>query len=247
MDYLRDIMTQIELHSVQGIRDCFENGVSANMMYKGKPLIEELISEYARTDRFKECVKLFVDYGLYFEDKALLAVLLDDSVTLEKLIAGNPGIVTHHYTLQCAYTPLDQVTLLHICAEFNHVACATVLLRHKADINAKAGTDDHGFGGQTPIFHTVNQNNNHSKPMLDLLLLQKADLGITVQGIVWGKGYEWETLIPSVNPISYAMMGLLPQMHRSEKAISETVLRLIQHRYQVAYSLKNVPNKYLSS
>ena len=247
MDYLKKIITDIELHSVQGIKECFKNGISSNELYNGNPLIEELTSEYTRTSRFKDCVKTFVDYGLQFDNKALLSVLLDDSSELEKLILKNPEIVENKYTLKCAYTTLENATLLHICAEFNHLSCAKILVKHNADINAKAGTDEYGFGGQTPIFHTVNQNNNHSKPMLDFLLSKSADLSITVQGIIWGKGYDWETLIPSVNPISYAMMGLLPQMHRDEKVINETVLNLIQHQYNVAYPIKNVPNKYLNS
>lgn len=245
MDYLKKIITDIELHSVQGIKECFENGINPNQLFNGRLLIEELTSEYTRTSRFKNCVKIFVDYGLQFDDKTLLVVLLDDSSALEKLILENPEIVTNRYTLKCAYTPLDNATLLHICAEFNHLLCAEILVKHNADINAKAGKDEYGFGGQTPIFHTVNQNGNYSKPMLDFLLSKKADIDITVQGIIWGKGYEWETLIPSVNPISYAMMGLLPQMHRDETVIHETVLNLIQHKYNVAYPLINVPNKYL--
>lgn len=247
MDYFKKIIAGIELHSVQCIKECFENGISPNQLYNDRPLIEELTSEYTRTSRFKDCVKMFVDYGLRFDDKALLAVLLDDSSTLEKIITENPETVTKKYTLKCAYTPLDNASLLHICAEFNHLSCAEILVKHNADINAKAGKDEYGFGGQTPIFHTVNQNNNHSKAMLDFFLSKKADLNITVQGIIWGKGYEWETLIPSVNPISYAMMGLLPQMHRDETVVHETVLNLIQHRYNVAYPIKNVPNKYLNS
>lgn len=247
MDYFKKIITDIELHSVQGIKECFENGVNPNQLYNGMPLIEELIGEYSRTSRFKDCVKMFVDFGLKFDDKSLLAVLLDDSSALEKHIIENPEIVTERHTLKCAYTPLEDATLLHICAEFNHWSCAEVLVKHNADINAKSGTDEYGFGGQTPIFHTVNQNSNNSKPMLDFLLAEGADLSITVQGIIWGKGYEWETLIPSVNPISYAMMGLLPQMHRSETVINEIISNLIQHRYNVAYPLMNVPNKYLNS
>lgn len=245
MDYFKKIITDIELHSVQGIKECFENGVSPNQLYNGKPLIEELISEYTRTSRFKDCVKIFVDYGLQFDDKALLAVLLDDSSTLETLITENPGIVVGKHSLKCAYTPLENVTLLHICAEFNHLSSAEVLVKHHADVNAKAGTDEYGFGGQTPIFHTVNQNSNHSKPMLDFLLSKKANPDFTVQGIIWGKTYEWETLIPSVNPISYAMMGLLPQMHRNETDINQTVLQLLNERYNVSYPLRNVPNQYL--
>ena len=186
-----------------------------------------------------------MDYGLELEDKALLAVLLDDSEALEKQISIIPEIVDRTYTLRCAYTPLEEATLLHICAEFNHLTCAKVLLNHNADLNARAGTDELGFGGQTPVFHTVNQNGNHSKPMLDLLLSWGVDLGITVQGIIWGKGYPWETLIPSVNPISYAMMGLLPQMHRDELEINETVSLLLYEKYGVSYPLRNVPNQYL--
>jgi hypothetical protein len=37
-----------------------------------------------------------------------------------------------------------------------------VLLENGADVNARAGLDEHEFGGLTPIFHTVNQNNNQS-------------------------------------------------------------------------------------
>ena len=81
--------------------------------------------------------------------------------------------------------------------------------------------------------------------MMDLLLSRKADLKITVPGLIWGRGYDWETLIPSVNPISYAMMGLLPQMHRGEQTISKTVCLLLKHAYEIDYKASNVPNKYL--
>jgi hypothetical protein len=121
-----------------------------------------------------------------------------------------------------------------------------VLVKHDADINAKAGTDEHGFGGQTPVFHTVNQNSDQSADMLHFLLDQKADLHITVPGLIWGKGYEWETFIPSVNPINYAMMGLLPQMHRDEKTIAATVSLLLKHAYGIEYLSPNIPNAYLS-
>ncbi len=113
-----------------------------------------------RSPRYKHCVKVFVDYGLELEDKTLLAVLLDDWGALTNHLKENPAAISKKYSLRCAYTPLYEVTLLHICAEFNHVARAEVLIANGADINAAAGIDEHGFGGQTPIFHTVNQNSN---------------------------------------------------------------------------------------
>lgn len=59
--------------------------------------------------------------------------------------------------------------------------------------------------------------------------------------------YEWETFIPSVNPISYAMMGLLPQFQRKEKHIYDVVAVLLKAAYGIDYQPSNVPNKYLNS
>lgn len=245
MDYLQKIIGDIELHSVEGIRECFENGISPNDHFKEKPLIYELTSEYTRTSRFKNCVRVFVDYGLNFDDKILLSVLLDDSQSLDSLLILDPKAVERKYTLRCAYTPLYEATMLHICAEFNHLSCAKVLIANGADINAKAGVDQYGFGGQTPVFHTVNQNSNHSIDVLNYLLSASVDLRITVAGLIWGNGYEWETLIPAVNPISYAMMGLIPQMHRDEITISQVVSLLLKAAYGIDYTPSNVPCAYL--
>ena len=46
-------------------------------------------------------------------------------------------------------------------------------------------------------------------------------------GITWGKGYEWETTFFDVTPISYAQMGLLPQVHRNEGEIYSNLKCLI--------------------
>ncbi|WP_276501898.1 ankyrin repeat domain-containing protein [Terrimonas pollutisoli] len=245
MNYLEKIIGEIEEHSVEGIVECFRNGVSPNDYYRNEPLIYELTSEYIRSPWFKDCVKAFVDYGLEFDDKVLLAVLLDDASALEEHLRKDRNIIQKRYTLRCAFTPMFEVSLLHICAEYNRVSCAEVLVKHGADINARAGVDEYGFGGQTPIFHTVNQIRNNSKSMLDFLLANNADLGVTVAGLIWGKGYQWETLIPAVNPISYAMMGLLPQMHRNEATISNIVSRLLKAAYGIDYVSTNIPNQYL--
>jgi hypothetical protein len=245
MNYLQKLIGDIELHSVAGINECFENGINPNDHFRNQPLIYELLSEYTRTPRFKDCVQAFINHGLEFNDKALLAALSDDADSLEKQLPGHVDTIANRYTLRCAYTPLYEVTLLHICAEFNHLACAEVLVRYGADVNATAGIDEHGFGGQTPIFHTVNQNSNNSIEMFNYLLSMSANLELTVKGLIWGEGYEWETLVPAVNPISYAMMGLLPQMHRDETTISTVVSALLKAAYGIEYRPSNVPNAYL--
>ena len=247
MDFLNKIIGDIETHSVDGIRDCFERGLDPNTLYNDEPLIYELTSEYLRSPKFSECVRAFVEYGLNFPDEILLAVLLGDYANLEKILKKNPGMRNSKYSLRCAFTPLYEASLLHICAEFNQVSCAEVLLKFGADVNAKAGIDEFGFGGQTPIFHTVNQILNQSREMLEFLLKKSADLELTVPGLIWGKGYQWETFIPSVNPISYAMMGLVPQMHRNEITIAKTVSVLMKSAYGIDYTPLNIPNAYLKT
>ena len=245
MNYLQRIIGHFETHSTEGIRECFENGVNPNQWHRGKPLIYELINMYLRSERFKDCVRAFVDFGLQFNDKALLAVLLDDAVRLNALLNTSKELLNKKYEFDCAFTPLREASLLHICAEYNHLHCAKTLIEHGMDVNIKAGSDDYGFGAQTPIFHTVNQHANTCIDTMQLLISKGADLSVTVKGLTWGKGYKWETFIPSVNPVSYAMMGLLPQFQRTEVQIYETISILLKAHYGISYFPANVPNEYL--
>jgi ankyrin repeat protein len=245
MNYLQKIIIDFELHSVSGINECFESGIDPNQLVDGKPLVYQLINMYSRGPQFKECMKAFVNHGLLFDDAALLAVLLDDAASLKTQLAQNKNILSKKYSLNCAFTPFHEASLLHICAEYNHLACAKVLVEHGADINAKAGVDNNGFGGHTPIFHTVNQHDNKCIDVLKYLLAQHAEVTLTVKGLIWGKGYEWETFIPSANPVSYAMMGLLRQFQRNEKQIYEVVSLLLKAAYGIDYHPSNIPNKYL--
>ena len=247
MDYLQKILAAFENHSPEEIKDCFDHGISSNAILNGKPIFMEMVNMYLRSPRFKDCIQVFIDHGLIFDDKVLLAVLSDDGQKMKNFISDNPAIIEKRYSLDCTFTPLTDVSLLHICAEYNLVQVARVLLEHGADCNSKAAVDKNGFGGHSPIFHTVNQHRNASMDMLKILIDQKADLNLMVKGLIWGKGYDWETYIPAVNPISYTMMGLLRQFQRTEEDIY-TVVELLQKMANgIEYYPKNIPNKYLIS
>jgi hypothetical protein len=244
-DY-KQILYSIELHSVEGIQNYFKEGGEPNEVHDGIPLFTTMVEMYTRSPRFKECVRAFAEAGLIFENQSLLAVFLDDAKKLEEQISASPNIAVETFSqFKNTYSPLTGATLLHYCAEYNSVNCGRFLIQSGADVNAKAGLDEYSFGGHTPIFHTVNQNSNNSMEMLNLLLQHSADLTITVKGLIWGKGYEWETWIPAVNPISYAMMGLLPQMHRKETTIASVVSLLTKMAYGIDYKPANVPCAYL--
>ncbi|MGO9465524.1 MAG: hypothetical protein ACLQVF_15380 [Isosphaeraceae bacterium] len=52
-------------------------------------------------------------------------------------------------------TPANGCTLLHLALEFDDIDVARWLIERGADVNARAAIDAEGFGGHTPLFHTV--------------------------------------------------------------------------------------------
>ena len=78
-----------------------------------------------------------------------------------------------------------------------------------------------------------------------LLLAAGAKSDVHLAGLTWGKGYEWETTFFDVTPISFAQMGLLPQVHRSERDIYANIQLLLAAAGRKAPPLDNVPNRYL--
>lgn len=245
METMENLVGYIECHEVVAIQRSFKEGIDPNVLFRGEPLIFELTSEYTRGPRFTACVKAFVEAGLKLEDPVLPVLLLDSAKGLRAVLEKEPNLLHKKYTLRCAYTQMIEVSLLHLCAEFNLIQCARLLLDLGLEVDTPAGLDEYGFGGQTALFHTVNQNGNHSKAVFNLLLDSGANPLYPVKGLIWGKGYEWETFIPAVNPISYATMGLLPQMHRDEKTIAQVVQVLVKKAYGIDYRANNVPNRYV--
>ena len=78
-----------------------------------------------------------------------------------------------------------------------------------------------------------------------LLLAAGAMTDVRLVGLSWGKGYEWETTFFDVTPISYAQMGLLPQVHRSQRDIYSNIRLLLEAAGHRVPPLANVPNRYL--
>ena len=145
----------------------------------------------------------------------------------------------------CAFTPLTGVSLLHVAAEYGHLKVARKLIELGAAVDARADRDSLGFGGQTPLFHTVNSNENRSEPVMRLLLEAGARADILLAGITWGKDMEWETECFDVTPVSYAQLGLLRQFQRSEEDTYSNIRTLLNVLGRQVPPLKNIPNRYL--
>ena len=80
---------------------------------------------------------------------------------------------------------------------------------------------------------------------MELLAEAGADLGIRLKGLTWGGGFEWETCVFDVTPISYAQCGVYFQFHRPERYVYGNLEYLLRKRYGRTPRIPNVPNKYL--
>lgn len=240
-----DILVAFEVHSVDRIRAALDAGLDPRSTIRGKPLVGWLTEMYSRSDDFPACLRLLLDRGAVLDDPVVAPVLLDDADELAAMLRADPSLLDHRTTLVSAFTPLVGASLLHVAAEYGNTRAARVLIEMEADVNAKAAVDDYGLNGHTPIFHTVNSSHNRAAPVLKMLLDAGAASDRAVRGITWGKGFEWETTLFDVTPISYAQFGLLPQVHRAELDIYDNVRLLVEAAGRPVPPLDNVPNRYL--
>ena len=239
-----DLLGAFEEHSPDGIRELLAAGISPTEPIDGTRPIDALIGMYLRSPRFAECLQIMLDAGAHIDDPLLQALLLDDDAKMRELL-GSSESLTKKLNPLCAFTSCRGVSALHICAEFNSVRCALVLLENGADPNCRADQDSDGIGGQTPIFHAVNSIFNYCRPMMEILADSGADLEVRVKALLWGESMSWETLVYDVTPISYAQCGLYRQFHRREEHVYSNIEYLYRKRYGTAPLVRNVPNKYL--
>ncbi len=240
-----DLLGHFECHSPEGIREALAAGISPTEPILGKLPIVWMIEMYLRSPKFPECLQVMLDAGADIEDAVLKAILLDDAASLRRVL--RPADLKRRFYMESTFTSLKGVTALHICAEYNSVRCAAVLIKAGANVNARADVDVDGFGGHTPLFHTVNQHRNFGRPMMELLVKAGAKLDVRLKGLVWGGGFEWETVLFEVTPISYTQCGLIKQFQRNEEDIYSNIAFLYKKLNGKKAPIRNVPNKYLNS
>jgi ankyrin repeat protein len=241
----QELLSAFDGHEVEGVRAALDAGADPCSPIRGKLPINWLLEEYTRSDRLAGCLRLLLERGAVLPDPAVTPILLNDADAIRAAVKASPALLQHRATLTSAFTSLVGVSLLHVAAEYGNLNAARALIDAGADVNAPAATDEYGLNGHTPLFHTVNSIGNRSEPIMRLLLAAGAKPDVRVAGITWGKGYEWETTFFDLTPISYAQMGLLPQMHRKEHDIYSNITILLNAMGRTVPPFVNVPNRYL--
>ena len=235
----------VESHDVTALRHLLESGFDARTLVQGKSTVQWLLEMYMRSDRFVACLQLLLDRGGVVPDAALTPVLLDDADGLRAALQRDPALVSRRFDLLSAFTPLLGASMLHVAAEFGHLAAVRVLLEAGAAVDARAATAADGGDGHTPLFHTVSSLLDHGAKAMHALLAAGARTDVRLPSLTWGRGLPWETTFYDVTPISYCQAGLFPQVHRRELDVHRNLGALLAAAGRPAPSSANVPNRYL--
>lgn len=147
-------------------------------------------------------LELYVQHGLHLPDTPVMALHRGRVDLLEEHLRRDPRLLSRTFTHEEIYppemgchdevlatqgTPLAGTTLLHMCVDYDEMAIAEWLLENGADVNARAGVDDDGFGGHTALFNAVMSQPNfwmnyqgrpQEAPFAELLLKHGADVNI---------------------------------------------------------------------
>jgi hypothetical protein len=131
-----------------------------------------LLQTYCRWPQGKHrCLELVAARGVELPDTPVMALHRGRIDRLEEHLKRDPKLLSRTFSHEEIYppalgchadhsfalhgTPLDGTTLLHICVDFDEIEIARWLIKHGADVNAKAEIDAEGFGGHTPLFGCV--------------------------------------------------------------------------------------------
>jgi hypothetical protein len=135
----------------------------------GSPL-NMLIGTYARNAKARNaCLEVFAETGFDLPDTPAMAFHRGRIDLLDAHLDLDPSLLEHRFQESEIFpaelgmkrgdglhvTPVPGSTLLHLAIEYDDIDVARWLIEQGADVNAKAAVDSDGFGGHTPLFHTV--------------------------------------------------------------------------------------------
>lgn len=151
-----------------------------------------VLETYGRNPAGKHAIlESLVRHGYDLPDTPMMALHRGSIARLEEHIRRDSDLLSHRFTLREIYprelgcgreegsgmhwTPIDGTTLLHLAIDFEEREIFEWLLARGADINARASVDGEGFGGQTPLFHTVVCHPGGEATFAGALLRRRAD------------------------------------------------------------------------
>jgi ankyrin repeat protein len=135
----------------------------------GSPL-ENIVCTYSRNAKARNaCLEVLAEAGFELPDTPAMALHRGRLDLLQAHLDHDPSLLERRFQSSEIFppelgiksdeglhvTPVAGTTLLHLAIEYDDLDVARWLLDRDADPNAPAAPDADGFGGHTPLFHTV--------------------------------------------------------------------------------------------
>jgi hypothetical protein len=129
-----------------------------------------LICTYARNAKGRNaCLEVIAEAGFGLPKTPAMALHRGRIDLLDAHLDRDPSLLEHRFQESEIFptelttkpgdglhaTPVLGSTLLHLAIEYDDIDVARWLIERGADVNAKAALDADGFGGHTPLYHTV--------------------------------------------------------------------------------------------
>ena len=154
-----------------------------------------VLETYSRNPAGKHAIlESFAQRGCALPDTPIMAFHRGSVARLEEHLRRDPTLLARRFTLREIYppelgcpndgrsgmhwTPIEGTTLLHLSIDFAEKEIFDWLLAHGADVNARASIDADGFGGHTPLFHTVVCHPGRGTAMIEVMLARGASTDV---------------------------------------------------------------------
>ncbi|MEO7719048.1 MAG: ankyrin repeat domain-containing protein [Capsulimonas sp.] len=182
------ILAPCEAVAPAALQWLLDHGADPNPQYSETPNdglpLDMAIATYSRHARQSECVNILIDAGCQSQYSHWPAITIHRGRLdlLAQAIESDPTLLHRRFPelnyggTGARLLGLKGATLLHVAAEYGEIEAARLLLDLGADVNARALIDEHGVGGQTPLFHAVTQFRDFALDTARLLIERDADL-----------------------------------------------------------------------
>jgi hypothetical protein len=154
-----------------------------------------VLGTYGRNPTGKHAIlESLAQHGYDLPDTPIMAFHRGSVGRLREHLRRDPTLLTRRFTLRDIYptelgcgnddssgmhwTPIAGTTLLHLAIDFEEREIFDWLIGQGADVNARASVDDDGFGGHTPLFHTVVCHPGGDATFVQALLQHGASTGV---------------------------------------------------------------------
>lgn len=203
VDYEFNIDGNAEFQNPVGLQWELEHGADPNA-HDGRPLTTLLNTYGRKTGPKHECIQLLIDHGVDWTDDPVMAIHRGNVSRLAEFLDADSALIQRRVSLGYGvHMTLRDVTLLHVAVEYNERECVDLLLSRGADLNATAGYEPSGIGGQTPIFHAIGGNQGLLFPLFRHLMSAGPTLNANAR-IQYDPLYAQPARIEDLTPLAYA-------------------------------------------